>query len=239
MSAVLVRVDDGVMQITINRPDKLNAFNTEVRGGMISALTEAAASDDVRVIVIGGNGRAFSAGADVQEIRNRDHTGIDVDGEFYRLFRLVHESPKPVIARWHGYVAGAALQISLLCDLRIAAENARIGMTEVNLGMPVLIGSALLSAVVGDGAMRRLILYADFVDGTEAHRMGLATEVHSEDFLEARIDEVARRLVSRNPEALRVTTLGWTEDTRGWFNHMFDQAQRLRVRLTPELPRNA
>jgi enoyl-CoA hydratase/carnithine racemase len=238
MSGVVVSIGNGVMRIAMNRPDKLNAFDAAIRNGMCDALSQAAANPDVRVIVISGNGRAFSAGADVAEIRGREQTGIDVDGEFYRLFRLVHESPKPVIARWHGHVAGAALQISLLCDLRITSANARIGMTEINVGLPVLIGSKLLSAVIGDGAMRRMVLYADFLDGAEAHRLGLASEVHAEDALDGRIEEVAGRLAARNPEAVRITRLGWTEDTKGWFDQMFDQARRLGGRLKPQLPKH-
>lgn len=239
MSAIETVVADGVMRITMNRPEKLNAFNTSTRNGMIAAFKAAATDDAVRVVVIAGAGRAFSAGADVDEIRSRDETGIEIDDEFHRLFVLVHECPKPVIARWHGHVAGAALQLSLLCDLRIASQDARIGMTEINLGMPVLLGSKLLSAVIGDGAMRRLILYADFIDGTEAHRIGLATEVHPADGLDRRIAEIAQGLVARRPEAIRVTKLGWMEDTKVWFDHMFAQTRRLRVRLDPQLPKRS
>lgn len=239
MSLVTVETEGVVMRIALNRPDKLNALNTAMRRAMIAALEEAETDDVIRVVVLQGNGRGFCAGQDVAEIQSRDETGIPIDEEFHRLFVLLHRYPKPLIVRWHGPVAGAGLQLSLLCDLRIAGEGARIGMTEINLGMPVLIGSRLLSAVVGDGAMRRLILYADFVDGAEAARMGLATEVLPDADVDARIVEIAAGLAARNPELIHITKAGWTEETQGWFDEMWDQSRRLGKRLDPVWPERA
>ena len=91
------------------------------------------------------------------------------------------------------------------CDIRIAGESAKIGMGELNLGLPVLMGAGMLSAVYGEAAMRRVILYADFVSGAEALRLNLVTEMVPDDQLLARVTEVAAKMASRNPEAMRMT----------------------------------
>jgi enoyl-CoA hydratase/carnithine racemase len=234
MSLVNVAVAAGVARIELNRPDKLNAITSGMRIELSRALADAVADDAVRVIVFGGAGRSFCAGQDVEEIRDRVVLEDARSREFRELYDALRACPKPVIARLHGHVAGAGLQMALLCDLRIAGESARIGMTEFNIGLPVFIGSHLLREVVGEAAMRRLVLYSDFVSGAEALRLGLATEVHPDAALNARIAEIAQGLAARDPDAVRRTKLGWAETTAVWFEEMMEQAGRLRGRMVPE-----
>ena len=237
MSLVERTVADRVARLTLNRPEKLNAVTSAVRRDLAAALDDAIADPEVRVIVLAGAGRAFCAGQDIAEMKERSVVEDDRTAEYYRLFDTLRTCPKPVIVRWHGHVAGAGLQMSLLCDLRIAGESAGIGMTEFNIGLPVFLGSQLLSAVVGEGAMRRIVLYSDFVPADEALRLGLATEVHPDDSLDARIAEIAAGLAARNPDAVRRTKLGWAETSETWFRGMMEQAARLRGPLNPEWSR--
>lgn len=237
MNLVEVVNDGAVARIAFNRPDKLNAVTSEMRRELISALAASVADDAVRVIVLAGTGRSFCAGQDVEEIKLGRVGEPTRSAEYRQLYDALRACPKPVIARLHGHVAGAGLQMALLCDLRIAGESARIGMTEFNIGLPVFIGSHLLRAVVGDAAMRRLILYSDFVQGAEAQRLGLATEVHGDEALDDRIAAIAAKLAGRDPEAVRRTKLGWAETTAPWFDSMMEQAGRLRGRLDPDWKR--
>lgn len=237
MSLVEITTVDAIARLTLNRPDKLNAVTSETRRQLADALDAAAADDAVRVIVLAGTGRSFCAGQDVDEMRTREVREEVRTQEYHRLYDALRACPKPVIARLHGHVAGAGLQMALLCDLRIAGDSAKIGMTEFNLGLPVFIGSHLLRGVVGEAAMRRIVLYSDFVSGAEALRLGLATEIHPDAMLDARVDEIARGLAARNPDAVRRTKLGWAETTEPWFSTMMEQAARMRGPIAPEWKR--
>ena len=237
MSLVERTVSERTALLTLNRPEKLNAVTGAMRRELAAALDEAIADPDVRVIVLAGAGRAFCAGQDIAEMKDRSVVENDRSAEYYRLFDTLRACPKPIVVRWHGHVAGAGLQMSLLCDLRIAGESAGIGMTEFNIGLPVFLGSQLLTAVVGEAAMRRIVLYSDFVPAAEALRLGLATEVHPDENLDARIAEIAAGLAARNPDAVRRTKQGWAETTEPWFRAMMDQAARLRGPINPEWDR--
>jgi len=237
MNFITVESDGPVRRIAFNRPDKLNAITSAMRQELIAAFDDAVSDGAVRVIVLAGEGRSFCAGQDISEIKERVVEEATRAAEFKRLYGALHTCPKPVIARLHGHAAGAGLQMALLCDLRIAAKDARIGMTEFNVGLPVFIGSHLLRSIVGEAAMRRLVLYSDFVDGPEAQRLGLATEVHEEADLDARVAQIAAKLASRNPDAVRRTKLGWAETSATWFDEMMEQAPRMRGRMNPDWDR--
>ena len=144
----------------------------------------------VHAIVLRGAGRSFCAGNDLRESANDSiELAHQRSEEYFLLYDTIRSLTKPLIVSIHGHCAGAALQISLLADLRIGGSDAKIGMTELNVGMPVVIGSSLLRAVVGEAVMRRLVLLADFIPSEQALTFNLLNEVVPNDELDARVTD--------------------------------------------------
>jgi enoyl-CoA hydratase/carnithine racemase len=211
---VLLECRDKIATLTLNRPRVLNAINSEMRRRLTTLLENLDKDPDIRTIVIGGAGRSFCAGNDLREGGgNNIDTAEQRSEEYFKLYDTVRYLTKPLIIRIHGHCTGAALQIALLADLRIASSDAKIGMTELNVGMPVVIGSSLLLAVVGETVMRRLILMADFVPAEQALAFNLVHEVVDNDALDARILEIAQGLAGRSPSAIKLTKAWWNEIT--------------------------
>lgn len=226
MSIVEYEVRDSVARITLNRPEKLNAIVSEMRVELAMYLEAAVADDDVRVIVVGSAGRAFCAGQDVEEIKDKSFTEEQRSEEYFRIFHTLRTSPKPTIARLNGYVAGAGMILALMFDLRIAGESLKMGMTEIGLGMPVRFYNDLIRKICGEAALRRIVLYSDFISTEEALRYGAATEIHPDATLDARIDELAARLAGHLPSAVHRTKQDWAEATEGWYGEMIERVRK-------------
>lgn len=233
MSVIEMAIADGIARISLNRPEKLNAVTSEMRILLARAFDAAVADPDVRVIVLKGNGRSFCAGTDVNEMKDNSITFEKRHFEISRLLDAIRSSPKPTIAHIQGHCTGTGMLLVTPCDIRIAGEGAKIGMTEINLGLPVLMGAGMLSAVYGETVMRRVILYSDFISGAEALRLNLATEVVPDAELDARVDAVAKQLAARVPEAIRMTKQSFNELSEKWFRPAMETAARLRRRLEP------
>lgn len=209
-SAALVgyREDDGVAWITLNRPEKLNAFAGTMRDDLRAAVERASAEDGVRAIVVTGAGRAFCAGADVEVMSELVARRDDAAFEGYveagmRAARAIHASPKPVIAAVNGVAAGAGASLAAACDVRLAAERAPIGFTFNRIGLhPDWGASWFLPRLVGAGRAAELILSARMVDADEALRIGLYQGVFPAAELEAAVRSYARALAAKPPLAL-------------------------------------
>ena len=215
-------IDQGVATITLNRPEKLNAFTDEMLEGWIEALEECRSSPEVRVIVITGTGRAFTTGGDVDTfsavaamtpaaIKSRLINGIQ------RLPRKMAEIDKPIIAALNGLATSGGLDIALACDIRFAAESARFAETYARMGLiPGVGGAYLLPRVVGVSKALELFWSADFVDAREAERIGLVNKVFPDAELMDRTYEFARRVADSAPLAVqlikRVMRLGLDKD---------------------------
>ena len=230
---VLLDVQGRIARLTLNRPDKLNAVDSGMRTGLTRHLCALEEDRGVQVIVLAGAGRSFCAGNDLRQPGSPD-------AEYYELYDALRRSTKAIIVRIQGHCAGAGLQMALLADLRIAAASAKIGMVEFNVGYPVLIGSALLEAVCGEAAMKRLVLLGDFVSGPEAVRLNLATEVVEDVALDARVAEIAEGLAGRAEAAIRLTRQCWSHFSEQRFEAIMTYARALRERepgaRTPVLP---
>ncbi|WP_426955025.1 enoyl-CoA hydratase/isomerase family protein [Muricoccus radiodurans] len=217
--ALGLAVEAGVATLTLRRPQVLNALNRRQRLDLIDAFLRLDADDAVRCIVLRGEGRAFCAGQDQKESAGMDAAAAHDRIEHYlQLYDRMRRCSKPVIARMHGPVAGAGLQLALLCDLRIAAEDTRCGMTEFNIGSAAITASFLLVPVIGESLTRRLIMMADFIPASEALSWHLLHEVHPEGALDARVAEVAAGLAAKPPGGIRLTKEWWrlrTEDEFG------------------------
>ena len=207
-SHVLVDVSNSIGTLTLNRPDKLNAFFGSMRDEIGEALEEMAARDDVRVVVITGRGRAFCAGADVGYMADLLERGAYDEANLLvtagrRVIRSIIEMPKPVIAALNGAAAGGGANMALACDLRIASERAAIGQTFNRIGLaPDWGGSWLVPRLVGRARAAELFFLADMVDAEEAERIGLVNRVVPHDELEDTVREVAKRLAAKAALAL-------------------------------------
>jgi enoyl-CoA hydratase/carnithine racemase len=192
---VLYEVVDGVAHVTLNRPKQLNALNGAAHYALLAALEKAADDDDVRAVVLSGNGRAFSAGGDVKAVA----AGEDV-GDPKSLGYAIWEMPKPVIAKVHGYCLGQAYELSSMCDLTVAGESAQFGEVEVGRGWgpPVLI----TPYVVGLKAAKEILMLGDLIDAKSALQMGLVNRVVPDDELDATVKAFTDRIVSLKPAAV-------------------------------------
>jgi enoyl-CoA hydratase len=199
------KLDGGVALLTVNRPDKMNALNGEVRCALLGALDDLRDDDEVRVVVLTGAGeKAFIAGADIKEFEGQ--TPVQQHRAMVRgnIYSAMEGFPKPVIAMINGYCLGGGCELSMACDIRIASDRARLGQPEINLGIiPGGGGTQRLPRLVGEGRALKLILSGEMVGAEEAGRIGLVDEVVPADQLRDRTLELARKIASRGPIALQ------------------------------------
>jgi enoyl-CoA hydratase len=201
-----VETDGAVAVLTIDRPEKRNALSGQVRAELIAALDALRDDDGVRVLVITGAGeKAFVAGADIAEFAERTPLEQRAAMTGRRVFDEIAAYPKPVIAMINGFCLGGGCELALACDLRIAADTARLGQPEINLGIiPGGGGTQRLPRVVGTGQAMRLVLTGELIDAAEALRIGLVDLVHPAAELRARTLETARAMAAKSPVALRM-----------------------------------
>lgn len=197
----------GVANIAMNRQEKLNAFDGKMHDELYTALGEAAEDDEVRCVVVRGEGRGFSAGADLAQIV-READGDPDLGEYLRstysrLVKRMVGMEKPVIAALHGPVYGAGVGIALACDLRIAAENTKFSVAFIKIGlMPDAGVTFLLPRVVGLGRAMEMSMLGDAVEAEEAYRIGLVNKVVPEDSLPEETRNLAEHLSTMPTAAL-------------------------------------
>jgi enoyl-CoA hydratase len=196
----------GIAWVTLNRPEVLNALNLQMRDELWTVLAATRQDPDVGVVIFRGAGeRAFSSGADLTEFGTAPSF---VEARRARrerdLWGAMLEMEKPLIAAIHGYALGAGCELSLLCDLRIASDDAQFGLPEVNLGyIPSAGGTQLLPRVIGPGHALYMILSADYVSAATALDYGLVEWVTPREQLYEKAEQVARAILSRPPAAVR------------------------------------
>jgi enoyl-CoA hydratase/carnithine racemase len=169
-----VESEGGVTRIFLNRPEKVNALNSAHLEALLLALQRLEGNQEMRVVVLGGRGKAFCGGADVQELAalNASNAGAFVQ-RIHEVCAAIRKLPLPVVARLHGAVIGAGLEIAAACDLRVAAEGTRFAMPEVRLGIPSVVEAALLPRLMGSGRAAWLVLTGEAIDARRAHEWGL------------------------------------------------------------------
>ncbi|MGB2885998.1 MAG: enoyl-CoA hydratase/isomerase family protein, partial [Dehalococcoidia bacterium] len=186
--------EEGIATITLNRPQKLNAFTTAMYRGLSEALDEAARDDEVRVLVIAGTGRAFCVGADVKGLEEGLAKHPKPSAQLKSLTDTVRKlltfplqrMDKPVIASINGIAAGGGLDTACACDIRIASERATFSSIFVRRGLvPTMGGTYFLPRLIGIDKACELIWTGDLIDAREAERIGLVTKVVPHDELEA------------------------------------------------------
>jgi enoyl-CoA hydratase len=198
--------DGAVAVLTINRPDKRNALNSAVRAEIIHALDEVRDDDGVRVLVFTGAGeKAFIAGADINEFAQRTPLEQRQAMTGRRVFNEIAAFPKPTLAMINGFALGGGCELALACDIRLAADSARLGQPEINLGIiPGGGGTQRLPRVVGMGQAMRLVLSGELIDAQEALRIGLVDLVFPPAELREQTLHLATAMAARSPVALQM-----------------------------------
>src|SRR5687767_4583809 len=179
-SAITTSLENGILLITINRPDKLNALNKTVFEDLYTAIDDVSNNHEIKLVMItGAGGKAFVAGADISEFQGLKHQeGMDLARKGQYIFRKIEESHKPVIAAVTGFALGGGCELAMACHFRIASENARFGQPEVNLGLiPGYGGTQRLTMLVGKGKAMELLLTGNMIDSAAALQSGLVNYV--------------------------------------------------------------
>jgi len=204
---ILYEKREGVATITINRPEKLNAMDHETIQEILSALDDAEKDENIRVVVITGAGdRAFSAGADISGMKGRTPLDSRRSSQFgQQMMNRVEDLEKPVIAAINGYALGGGLELAMVCDFRIASENARLGQPEINIGLvPGWGGTQRLPRFVGKALAKEMIFTGRMIDAKTAEQHGLVNKVVPADQLKLAVQELATELLNKPPVAIKV-----------------------------------
>ena len=202
---LIYSVADRIATITVNRPDKLNALSAALIGELGTAIDEAIADPDVGGVILTGAGRAFIAGADISELAGQ--TPLSAVARARRgqlIFEKFERSPKPTIAAVNGFALGGGCELAMCCHVRIASEFAKFGQPEVKLGiLPGYGGTQRLPRLVGTGRALQLLMTAEVIDATEAHRIGLANRVVPAAELIPAATAMLQQMLANGPLAVR------------------------------------
>jgi enoyl-CoA hydratase len=199
---VLIEREDGIATVTLNRPDKLNALNRELRTAFCAAMRELRGASDVRVVIITGAGRAFCAGLDLRELGTASSGIRDEDGDTF--ITVIEAMEAPVIAAVNGFAITGGFELAMACDIMIAAEEAQFADTHARVGvMPGGGMSARLPRAVGIRKAKELSLTGNYLTARDAERMGLVNRVVPRDQLMTTARELASSIAGANQGIVR------------------------------------
>ena len=203
---LLIERDGGVAVLTINRPKVLNALNTQTLDELRRAVLELKSDAGVRAVILTGSGeKSFVAGADINELATQTPTtGREHAIAGQHVLDLIEHLGKPVIAAINGYALGGGCELAMACTIRIAADSAKLGQPEINLGLiPGYAGTQRLARIVGRGRALELLLTGDQITAQEAHRLGLVNRVVPAAELMTEAKKLASVLAAKAPVAIR------------------------------------
>ncbi|MBV2143654.1 enoyl-CoA hydratase/isomerase family protein [Falsochrobactrum sp. TDYN1] len=229
---ILTETIGAVRRITLNRPEKLNAWNKAMRDQLIDALKDANRDASIRAIILTGAGdRAFGAGQDLSESKSFDASSAEGwMGEWKALYSLFRDSSKPIVAALNGVAAGSAFQIALLCDLRIAHSGVTMGQPEINSGIPTVTGNWIMREIIGLSRAIDLTLTGRMLDAEEAYSFGLISRLVDKEKVQEEALALANLLASKPPVAMRLNRQRIAEVTQ----QSFDEAMQAGVRIQTE-----
>jgi len=204
---IIYEKSEGIATITLNRPEALNAFSKEVADEVLLALEDARTDENVRVVILTGAGeKAFSTGADIKAMKGMNALKareLSLMGE--KLCNAFEDLEKPVIAAINGYALGGGLEVAMACDFRIASENARMGQTEINIGLiPGWGGTQRLTRLIGKTKAKELVFTGRMIDAKTAEQLGILNMVVPVDKFRETVRQFAAELTSKAPVALKV-----------------------------------
>lgn len=205
-NTIKYEVNEHIAKITMNRPKALNALNSEVLDELDKCLDEIKANNDLRVLIITGEGRSFIAGADIKEMS--DLGGLEAKAfgnKGLSVFRKIETLPIPVIAAVNGFALGGGCELAMSCDIRIASNKALFGQPEVGLGLiPGFGGTQRLQRLVGQGWAKYLIYSAENIKADKALEIGLVQDVVEVEELEERVNTLAENIAKQAPIAVKL-----------------------------------
>ncbi|MBT6117241.1 MAG: enoyl-CoA hydratase/isomerase family protein [Rhodospirillaceae bacterium] len=207
--------------ITLNRPEKMNAWHSPMVQELGKSLAALDANDAVRAIVLTGTGdKAFSAGQDLAETQKfmGGEQGDEWIEGWKKIYSTIRNLTKPLIAALNGVAAGSAFQIALLCDIRVGHAGSRMGQPEINSGIPSIMGPWVIGDRVGVGKSAELCLTGRIMEADEAHRIGLIHYMVPQDKVMAKAMEVAEMLAAKPPVAMRLNKKRFAEVTQASFD---------------------
>ncbi len=219
--SILFKKENGKATITLNRPRALNALNGEIIDELLSAVKDAAEDPEVKVLILTGAGRAFCLGADVSEFNrakelSAQETPLLLLKKSQEIIRLLAGMPKPTIAALNGFATGLGLDLALACDLRIAAERAKLAEAFISMGLiPDGGGTFFLPRLVGLAKAAEMIFTGDPLSSSEAERLGLINRVVPNEGLAKALEDLADKLVNRPSMALGLAKQALWENLQG------------------------
>jgi len=202
---IIYEKKEGFAKIRLNRPQKLNALNPDVYNELENTFIECETDPEVKTIIIMGNEKAFAAGADIDAMLKGDVVlAYQLTNQSQRVQERLADMPKPTIEAISGYALGGGLELALCCDFRIIADNAVLGVPEINLGIiPGGGGTQHLPRLIGLGRGAELIFLGEPIKADQAEKWGLVNKVVSLNELEPECEKLAKRLMTKSPIALR------------------------------------
>lgn len=196
---------DNIAYVTVDRPKALNAISTQVLTELQSVFEQIAADDEVKAVIVTGAGKAFVAGADIEQMSKLTGVeGHEMISFGASVFNYIGSIEKPVIAAVNGFALGGGCELTMVCDIRIASEKAQFGLPEVNLGIiPGFGGTQRLPKLVGKSMAKYLIMTGEYIKADEALRIGLVEKVVPHEELIPACEELARTIMSKAPLAIK------------------------------------
>lgn len=201
-----IEVQGGIALVTFTRPDKLNAISSQLIADLDRVLDHAT-EHHAGVVVFTGEGRAFCAGADIAEIIQLDTVfkALDFNRLINNVFNRIEELPIPTLAAINGLALGGGLELAMACDFRLAANDAKLGLPEINIGvMPGAGGTQRLTRLVGRGKAKEMLCLGEPVPASEAEKIGLVNKAVPAENLMQKVNEMTEKLLGKPPLALRM-----------------------------------
>ena len=212
---ILVEKKEKLAYVTINRPEVRNALNAQTLDEITRALAELENDDEVKCIVFTGAGeKSFAAGADINQLKEKTMLDALQSGSMQQVYDRIEACTKPTIAMINGFALGGGCELAMVCDIRVASTNAKLGLPELNLAIiPAAGGTQRLARLVGKGKALEMILTGKIIDAEEAKSIGLVSEVVSPDELAAKTEEIAEKIISKGPLAVMLAKLAVHQGT--------------------------
>ena len=208
-AGLLVEVRDRVAYLTLDRPERLNALSRALQSDLVRTVDSCSNDDEVWAVVLRGAGdRAFCAGVDLKDANEADRAAskasrVPMTGPERNVFEVVLECAKPTVAALHGWAMGGGCELALACDMRVAADDTRIGMPEAKRGMGANFGSQVLPRVVPVGIAYEMLYTGEPIDAEEARRWGLVNRVVPRERLDEEAEALVRAVVANAPLTVR------------------------------------
>lgn len=206
--------------VIINRPELRNSLSKETLKDIVDALDKLRENETIGCVIFTGKGeKSFAAGADINQLRQKTALDVFKPGGMQEVYDLIEMYDKPTIAMVNGFALGGGCELALACDIRIASVNAKFGLPELNLSiLPGAGGTQRLARLVGKSRALDMILTGKMIDGEDAYRIGLVSEVVSPEELEARTEDVAGKILAKGPLAVKLAKIavqaGFESDQR-------------------------